>query len=324
MDGWVQSLKPEAVEMDAPEITPLAVRSFHQLGIKVEAKTLGAWDKPELWDRVIGAGVDWLQTDLAEEILSRHFEQRLGRRATQVAFHRGAKAFAPENTIPAFAKAGRLGADYIEFDVQTTRDGTFYLLHDELLDRTTTGKGPIADATAEQVARLDAGSWFGRPFAGVAPPSLDEFLAAVPERVQLYFDAKAIPPDAVSAVVERHHLAERTIVYQSPGFLRTLKAINPRIRRLPPLRRPEDIDALAEELKPYAVDADWAILSKELIDRCHARGIKVFSDAIGPNERIERYQQAMDWGIDLIQTDHPLSVYRAMELRAGAAVAAPK
>jgi glycerophosphoryl diester phosphodiesterase len=67
-------------------------------------------------------------------------------------------------------------------------------------------------------------------------------------------------------------------------------------------------------LKPYAVDANWDILSKDMIARCHAAGILVFSDALGKHERVEDYLQAMDWGIDLIQTDHPLRVMRAIEL----------
>ena len=68
-------------------------------------------------------------------------------------------------------------------------------------------------------------------------------------------------------------------------------------------------------MEPYAVDVDWRILSKDLIARCHAGGIKVFSDALDENEQIKEYSKAMDWGIDLIQTDHPLRVMRAIELR---------
>lgn len=134
-------------------------------------------------------------------------------------------------------------------------------------------------------------------------------------KVDLYFDAKAITPEALAAAVERHHVAARTVVYQSPAYLARLRALNPRIRALPPLRSANELDALAAQLKPYAVDADWDILSQDLIARCHARGIRVFSDALGAHERIADYLQAMDWGIDLIQTDHPLRLLRAIELR---------
>ncbi|PYI82722.1 MAG: hypothetical protein DME26_16675 [Verrucomicrobia bacterium] len=323
-DGWVNSLQPDAVEIEANEITSAIVESFHRLGIKVQTMNLGAWDKPEFWDKSVRAGADWIQTDLPEEIIAHIFMQQRPKRPALVSFHRGANHYAPENTLPAFLKAARLGADYVEFDVRTTRDGRFFLLHDSQLDRTSNGKGPIAQALAEEVAKLDAGGWFGRPFAGLHLPTLDEFLTAVPPSVQLYFDAKAIPPDALSAAVEKYHLAERTIVYQSADYLVKLKAINPRIRALPPLGRPEEIDGLAAKLQPYAVDAKWSILSKEVIDRCHAHGIKVFSDALGANEKIEQYQQALEWGIDLIQTDHPLRVYRAMALHGMSAEKARK
>ena len=86
-------------------------------------------------------------------------------------------------------------------------------------------------------------------------------------------------------------------------------------RRVAPLGSATALEALARDLKPYAVDADWDILSRNLIARCHAQGIRVFSDALGQHERIEDYQKAMDWGIDLIQTDHPLRLMRAIELR---------
>ena len=143
---------------------------------------------------------------------------------------------------------------------------------------------------------------------------MEEFLTATEGKIDYYFDAKAIPPEALAEAIERHHMSDRTVVYQSADYLLKLKAINPRIRALPPLGAPEQLDGLAATLKPYAVDASWKILSKELIARCHANGILVFSDALGAHETIADYQQAMEWGVDLIQTDHPLRVMRAIEL----------
>jgi glycerophosphoryl diester phosphodiesterase len=105
-------------------------------------------------------------------------------------------------------------------------------------------------------------------------------------------------------------------VYGGPQFLARVKAVDPRIRLLPPLGSPGAIDALARELQPFAFDTKWEILSPELIARCHELGIKVFSDSLGNHEHIEDFQKAMDWGIDLIQTDYPLRLFRAIELRA--------
>ena len=100
------------------------------------AKTLGENDRPEVWDRVAAAGVDWVQTDFAEEVIASQILKKLAAKPVKIAHHRGASRYAPENTLPALEKAIRLGADFVEFDLQTTRDGEFVLLH----DRTSTGR----------------------------------------------------------------------------------------------------------------------------------------------------------------------------------------
>lgn len=312
---WAVSNQLAAVEVDAPEITARIVKMFHRAGIKVQAKVLGEWDNAAVWDRALAAGVDWLQTDLPEEIVAHALRKRLKKLPVEISFHRGASHYAPENTPPAFAKAVRLGADYVEFDVRATSDGAYFLLHDGRLNRTSDGDGPISTLTADAVRKLDAGFKFGRPFAKTPLPTMDEFMSAFAGQVGFYFDAKAISPEDLAAALARYKVVNRTVVYQSPEFLAKLRAINPRIRALPPLGKPEQLDGLVAQLKPYGVDADWSILSRELIARCHAAGVKVFSDALGNHERIADYQQAMDWGIDVIQTDYPLRVLRAIELR---------
>lgn len=304
-----------AVEIDADKLNADLCRTFHELGVRVEAKCLDSWDTGRWWDAVIAAGVDYIQTDLPEEVLARAILARLQPRPVRFSLHRGANRYAPENTLPAFEKGIRLGADLVEFDVRTTKDGRFYLLHDSTLDGKTDGHGPISGMTAADIETLSAGVKFGRRYQDVRLPTLEAFLAAVENRVDLYFDAKAIPPEALSEAVERHRMAERTWVYQSPDYLARLKAINPRIRRMPPLDSAEELASLVAKVQPQAVDANWDNLSPELIRRCHAAGIRVFSDALGSHERVEDYLRAIEWGIDVIQTDHPMRVLRAMELR---------
>lgn len=311
---WAVTNGLAAVEIDAPELTPAIAEAFRHAGIKIQANVLDSWDQPVMWDRVIAAGADWLQTDLPEELLAHSLWRRVPKRPVEISLHRGANRYAPENTLPAFAKGVRMGVDYVEFDVRATKDGAFFLLHDSRLNRTTDGTGPIDQITTDAVRKLSAGVKFGQPFAIIPLPTLDEFLEAFAGKVGFYFDAKVIPPAALAEALQRHKLIDQTVVYQSAQYLAQLKAINPQIRGLPPLRKPGDLAELAATLKPYAVDAEWDILSQDLIARCHAAGIKVFSDALGDHERIEDYLQAMEWGIDLIQTDHPLRVMRAIEL----------
>ncbi|MEU1300844.1 glycerophosphodiester phosphodiesterase [Streptomyces shenzhenensis] len=101
--------------------------------------------------------------------------------------HRGASAYAPENTLPAVDEAARRGFSWVENDVQRTKDGELVVIHDDSLIRTTNaeevfpGRAPwkVKDFTAAEIARLDAGSWFGAAYAGTRVPTLKEYLRRV-------------------------------------------------------------------------------------------------------------------------------------------------
>ncbi|AXK32974.1 glycerophosphodiester phosphodiesterase [Streptomyces armeniacus] len=101
--------------------------------------------------------------------------------------HRGASGYAPENTLAAVDKAAELGIEWVENDVQRTRDGELVVMHDTTLDRTTDAeevfpdRAPwnVADFTADEIARLDAGSWFGEGYAGAKVPTLKQYLDRV-------------------------------------------------------------------------------------------------------------------------------------------------
>ncbi|HTT32778.1 MAG TPA: glycerophosphodiester phosphodiesterase family protein [Methylomirabilota bacterium] len=90
--------------------------------------------------------------------------------------HRGASGHAPENTLAAFRKAVALGANFIETDLQLSRDAHFVAIHDSTVNRTTNGKGDVHDLTLAQLRNLDAGSWFGSEFSGERIPTLEEIL----------------------------------------------------------------------------------------------------------------------------------------------------
>lgn len=90
--------------------------------------------------------------------------------------HRGAKESAPENTLASIREAARQGAAWIELDVMLTRDGVPVIIHDDTLDRTTSGTGPVPSLDLADLRRLDAGSWFDPRFAGEPVPTLEEAL----------------------------------------------------------------------------------------------------------------------------------------------------
>lgn len=90
--------------------------------------------------------------------------------------HRGACAYAPENTIESILTAADIGAEWVELDVMLTQDGVPIIFHDDTLDRTTNGSGNVAEAPYATIRELEAGSWYADSFAGIKIPTLEEAL----------------------------------------------------------------------------------------------------------------------------------------------------
>ena len=137
--------------------------------------------------------------------------------------HRGASAYAPENTIPAFALAAQQGATFVEFDLQLTRDKRVVCLHDNSLERTTdveqvfpdrarTSGGSrtwmLEDFTLAEVKRLDAGAWFDAKFGGTRIPTFGETIDALRGKIGLFIEVKS---------PERYEGIERLIMAELAG-----------------------------------------------------------------------------------------------------------
>lgn len=128
--------------------------------------------------------------------------------------HRGASGYAPEHTIPSYDLALKLGADYIEQDLQLTSDGVLVCMHDTTLDRTARGApenctGPVSSKTLAQVKTCDIGSWFNdahpelaRPeYVGLQIPTLEEVFRRYRRRANYYIETKT--PEAADHMEER-------------------------------------------------------------------------------------------------------------------------
>jgi glycerophosphoryl diester phosphodiesterase len=123
---------------------------------------------------------------------------------TFICAHRGASGHAPENTLAALKLAAEQGAEMAEIDVQLTRDGQVVVIHDESLDRTTDGTGPVAAHTLQQVRQRDAGSWFAARWQGEKVPSLALLLVMLGRKLRWNIELKAgASPDLEEAVLAR-------------------------------------------------------------------------------------------------------------------------
>jgi glycerophosphoryl diester phosphodiesterase len=223
--------------------------------------------------------------------------------------HRGGRALAPENTLAAFRNAIRLGVDYVEIDVRATRDGHLVIMHDQTVDRTTNGTGAVRDLDFATIRSLDAGSKFDPKYAGEKVPTLDEVLELCRGKINIYLDHKEAPTDQVLAAVKKHHMEKHVVVYNGPDGCREWKQLDSNIPVMPslpnPYRREGGIAEFEKTLPAEVLDGNQVEWTKELVDEAHAAGVKVYVDALGPNDNPDGFRKALAMGVDGIQTDHP-------------------
>ena len=230
----------------------------------------------------------------------------------------------PENTLEAFAAGLAAGADRLELDVHATADGVVVVMHDEILDRTTDGSGPVRALSLAALKRLDAGYSFQAPDGtwpfrdrGVRVPTLDALLEAFPD-VPLNIEVKQREPAIEAAVLDtlaRHGARERTLLAAEDGEIMTrLRAAAPdvvtsfsasevaefvyRLRdgNLAGYRPP----GVALQVPPAF--RDIAIVTDASVAAAHALGVEVHVWTINDEAEMERL---LDLGVDALMTDFP-------------------
>jgi len=144
--------------------------------------------------------------------------------------HRGASAYAPENTIAAFKLAVDQKADGIELDVTLSQDGQIVVIHDDSVDRTTNGVGEVSDMTLAELQALDAGQ-------GEHIPTLEEVFEAVGKSVLVNIELKNIKlfsyalPDRVAQFIKTHNLMDDVIISSfNPYYLRRIHRQCPQVK----------------------------------------------------------------------------------------------
>jgi glycerophosphoryl diester phosphodiesterase len=233
--------------------------------------------------------------------------------------HRGMLRDAPENTITAFAACIHLGLGF-ELDVRRTKDGTLIVLHDETVDRTTDGKGKVAEMTLDQVKMLDAGRRFDPTLAGQRVPTLDEVFALLHERkssVPVAIDLKISDPSYEADIVA---LANKHNVLPHLVFIgRTID--EPAVRKkLREADRRAHVCVLAQTAKDLAAavsdaDADWVytrfVPTAEEAETVRRAGKKLFLSGPPVNQyHAENFRQALAIRADAMLTDFPLECRR--------------
>src|SRR5918992_1043990 len=236
--------------------------------------------------------------------------------------HRGASAYAPENTLAAFRLGIAQRADWIESDVQRTKDGALVLMHDTTLSRTTNveelfpARAPWrgADFTPAEIKRLDAGSWKDPEFAGEPVPTLAEMVEQVRgsrsgilmeiKHPELYpgieaevAEVFASFPGYVSSAVAADRLAVQSFDWES---MRRYHAVQPRVPvGLLGTPTPAELPGLAwaDQINP-----NHRTFDKAYVDRVHALGMEVHTWTVDDPADM---RTALDKGVDGVITNKP-------------------
>lgn len=226
--------------------------------------------------------------------------------------HRGAKESAPENTLASIREAARQGARWVELDVMLTRDRVPVLIHDDTLDRTTSGRGPVADLDFSDLRALDAGSWFGPGFAGERVPALEEALALILDLgLGLNLEIKPYPGQEVPtaevaiAVLKRLWPEARPLLLSSfeVPCLEVALALAPEIPRGYLLwDPPADWAEIADRVAAATLNVDQERQTAETVAAYRGTGRPVLSYTVNS---VERARELLGWGVSALFTDAP-------------------
>lgn len=223
----------------------------------------------------------------------------------EVVVHRGANFLAPENTLPSARAALKYGAEWIELDVRKSKDGVLYNLHDETLDRTTDGHGPIHLVTSSEIERLDAGSWFGPAFRGLKVPRIEIMLDSLKGKANVFFDVKKGTPVADLVKLVRAKGFEKNSFF----WFADAKMVPEFVKLAPEMKikvNASDIEGIKKwqaVCRPSYVEIEPENITKNLVNYCHKNGILVMAAIQNGNE--ETYKKAIQVQPDLVNIDQP-------------------
>jgi glycerophosphoryl diester phosphodiesterase len=216
--------------------------------------------------------------------------------------HRGDSANRPENTLVSFKSALDLGADLLELDVQLSKDGQLVVIHDGSVDRTTDGRGRVADLTLAEIRKLSAGypKRFGDRFAAEKVPTLAEVLNLGRGRARLMIEIKkesvsdsedddGIEARTVAAVRDARMASDVLLISFDRRALRRAQRLAPEIRRGHLFYRatPEEVVEGAKEVETDLVMPEKGMLSEELSAAARAAGLKVATWVVDEIEELK-------------------------------------
>lgn len=243
-----------------------------------------------MWDK---------ETQIAQDLLV----------VTQITAHRGGAYYAPENTISAINTAIKMRADYVEIDVQLTKDGEIVLMHDSNLKRTAGINKEIWNVEYDEIKNLDVGSSFNIEFSGERIPTLQEVMDFTKGKIDLNIEIKDnghnedIVEKVVNIIEENGAVHQCVITSMNYGMLTKVKKLNPEIRTGYILKMA--YGNFANRINADFFSIKHTYVTSKVISQAHNCGKEVMAWTVNSINAIERMKRLK---VDNIITDRPALV----------------
>lgn len=225
--------------------------------------------------------------------------------------HRGASAYAPENTHSAFKMAIQMKAEMIELDLLLSKDGIPVVIHDELLKRTTGEKGNVSDYTLAELKEMETGAWSNEQFKGEPLPTLEEVLAYTKDVIAVNIEIKhdAVTDTAQDGIVDKalelvyQAKMQDQVIFSSFDYrvMEHLNELDPNISKALLYEKRQSGSLSPKQLvEKYAVDAfncSYKELTEEWISELTSNNIPFFVYTVNEPELMEKITKAGARGI---------------------------
>jgi glycerophosphoryl diester phosphodiesterase len=234
--------------------------------------------------------------------------------------HRGSSALAPENTMASFRRAYEDGITWVETDVKLTHEGIPILMHDDTLDRTTSGHGAVADYSWNDISKLDAGSWFNDAFCQEPVPQLAPFLRSISEwGMRVNLELKPCPGRArATAMVTLIELSKVWPEDAPPPLVSSfdIESLIVAANLHPECPRGflmdewhNDWTSLAHDIDPRSVHVDHTVLTRDRVQQIVQNGkIALAYTVNNPN----RAKDLLSWGVTAVFSDNPAAILKSL------------
>ncbi|WP_110112213.1 glycerophosphodiester phosphodiesterase [Bacillus sp. CGMCC 1.16541] len=250
-------------------------------------------------------------------------------KSVSIIAHRGASTYAPEHTIAAYELAKKMGSDYIEIDLQSTKDGHLVAMHDLTVNRTTNGFGFVKNLTLEDIKKLNAGSTFNKRYPHLAKPlytkqkvpTIDEIFQHFGNDVQYYIETKS-PQYGVKmeqkllSKLKQYDIDQDRVMIQSfsKKSLQTLHKLDPKLKLVQLIkyaRHAKISDKQIQELQTYAVGIgpNASSLNPTYIQRLREHHFDIHPYTVNEEKDMEKL---IRWGVTGMFTNTPDVLYRVL------------